>query len=357
MEKNWSIQTPWNNSLIIPSKRENQARDMLWASEIGRDYYEVYLSMNGIEPTNKFSDTIRRKFEAGNFYEAIVIWTCQKVGILKNTQGQVRLFPEDKSLLPIYGRYDILAGHNGDWQKTKKEMEDYFNKLIELEFDFPFFDRVKKIAFETINYLSEKYPQGLTDKIYEVKSLNSLAFWRGGEPISTPYEHHIFQQTFYQLYNKDNTDIGSFLYIDRDTMSLSELPNLVKPEVVEKMKEWHKQISYYYLNKVEPKPPELIIFSEKEQKYQVNWQFERSAYKDRILGDKKLEDITEEVKQKNQILKEQGLMKSAKNGESRFGTKKYEKAIKLIQAGLSLEEIEAKTGVALHALHYYQEQL
>ena len=106
---NWSIQNAWNDSIVIPSKKKSEPREVLYASEIGRCYYETYLSMMGIEPTNEISNTIRRKMEAGNFYESIVVWVLQRCGALREQQLSVVL--EKEGLLPIRGRADILA----DW--------------------------------------------------------------------------------------------------------------------------------------------------------------------------------------------------------------------------------------------------
>ena len=126
------------------------------------------------------------------------------------------------------------------------------------------------MSFNIISELAEKYPDGLQDKIYEVKSLNSMAFWREDKPIGIPYEHHLFQLSFYQMYNDKGIKDASFLYIDRDSMSISELPNIIKDDTIKKMEDWHKQITYYYQNKIEPEKPELIIFDKKEKKWQLN---------------------------------------------------------------------------------------
>jgi hypothetical protein len=294
--------------------------------------------------------------EAGNFYEAIVVWVFRRCGILKETQGKVRLL-DDPRYLPVYGRLDILAGHDGDWDKTKRDMQLYFDDLRKMGFDFPFFEQTKKLSFSVIETLSNLYPTGLSDKIYEVKSLNSNAFWKNDEPIQTPYEHHIRQLTFYQLYNIKSVRPGSFLYIDRDSMSISEIPNVIKTEVVKELYEWMDKMMYYYSNKIEPPTPELIIWDKKNKKYGLNWEVERSMYKDKIMGKIQKSDLLDEIKKKNKNIKEKSLMKSAFNGEEKYGNKKYKSAIELIKKKIPLEQIAEKTGVSLELIQDYSDKL
>ena len=354
-EASWSIQESWNRSLTVAKKdRRIQPRDFLYASEVGRPYLDVYWSMQGIEPTNVQSDTARRKMEAGNFYEAVVGWVFQRVGILKETQAKARLI-DNPDYLNVYGRIDIIAGHDGNWDKTKKEMDEYFNKLIELEFDFPFFGVVKKISTETINYLSEKYPAGLEDKLYEVKSINSMAFWKNDEPIGTPYPHHINQFTFYQYYHQIKN--GSFLYLDRDTMSISELPNIIKDEVVKDIHDWLKKMTYYYRNNIEPPKPQLIIWDIKEQKYQFNWEVNWSAYKDKILEGVNVDKINEEIKEKNKMLRRDKMIKNAVNGDNVRGTKKFNTAIQMLKDGKENEEILKKSGCTQEEVDILKEKI
>jgi len=357
-EKSWSIQEFWNGSLILEKDRKTEPRDILYVGDIGAPFLDVYWKMLGIEPTNPFSDTIRRKMEAGNFIEAWIVWTFRKCGILKNWQGKVRLL-DNPEYLPVYGRYDILAGHDGDWEKTKKEVYDFFNKIQDLGFDFPYYEIVRKKTLLLLEGLSQKYPNGLEDKIYEVKSLNSMAFWSKDEPISNPYEHHINQLTMYQLYNSDGLKnvLGSFLYVDRDTTFLSELPNIVKEEKVKELHDWLRKMTFYYRTKTEPPKPELIIFDTRRQQWTFNWQIDRSPYRDKILGDVKIEDLQKEIKNRNSNLKDKEKMRKAVANEQFHGIKKYQRAIQLLNKGKTSEEVLKLTGVPLIALIHYIEDL
>lgn len=350
---NWSIQEGWNKTLTISKERDNKPRDILYASEIGRSYYDTYLSMMGVPATNDVSDTIRRKMEAGNFYEAIVAWVFQRVGILKEQQTSIRSYVP--GLLPIHGRADIIAGCDGDWNTRKAQLLDLFTNLDKFGFSFPFLDQVRKLSFALIDDLATKYPDGMQTKIIEVKSLNSMAFWAGDEAIKTPYEHHKFQLTFYQAFNNLGIKDGSFIYVDRDTMSLSEIPNYVTDDTMEKMEKWHNEISKFYFNKQEPPKPELVVIQ--DGKYQFNWEIERSSYKDKILEGVDVDKIKSEIRKKNADNREIEMMTLAVNGETqKHGIKKYIKAIELLTQKVDISKVMKQTNVSEIAIKHYLEK-
>jgi hypothetical protein len=299
---------------------------------------------------------------------------------------------DNPDYLNVYGRLDIVAGHDGDWDKTYKDLENLFKKLsgtnypdVNLvteilgeagipfseeaykifslgadhsrveNFDFPFLNSVEKISYQTVNYLKEKYPNGLEDKIYEVKSINSMAFWRNDEPISTPYEHHVRQLTFYQMYHPVKK--GSFLYIDRDTMSISEIPNVVKEKVVKEIYEWLRMMTYYYKNNIEPPMPELIIYDKTRERFTFNWEVERSQYKDKILKGVNQYVILKEIKEKNKNARRDKVIQSAVNGEDVRGTGKYKAALQFIKDGKTDEEIMKKSRLTEEELKILKENI
>lgn len=353
----WSVQTAWNKTITVPKIKKTEPRNFLYASELGRSLFDVYHSLIGIEPTNAITDAVRRKMEAGNFYESLVVWVFQRCGILIETQGKART-PETENSIAVYGRFDILAGtekSQESWSKKKEHLDILFRQLEEIKFDFPFLSQVKKLSENLVEYLSTEYPDGIEAKIYEVKSLNSLAFWREGAPISTPYSHHINQLSFYQDHNERGIKNGSFLYIDRDTMSVSELVNIPKEDQRQERKKWIESITKHYRERIEPPKPEPILFSKERDQYQFNWEIERSPYADMIIPSSDKQKILDEIKKRNKNLKEKRLMEAAFRNEDKFGTKKYKKAIQMILEGKTIGETEKAAGVPAHALKHYCE--
>lgn len=351
--KLWSIQKIWNDTIVIPRDRAVKPRNYVYASEIGRDFYEVFLSMKGVEPTDGFTDTARRKMEAGNFYEDLVAWVFQRTGILINREGYVKC----ENPIPVHGRYDIWSGTGGvDWDTKEKELENVFKIIEELNFDFPFIDRVKTLSFSLLKNLRVDYPDGLSDKIYEVKSLNSRAFWQNNEPISKPYYHHIMQATFYKRFNDIGVDDTAILYVDRDTMSISELPVSKRKDIYDEMDKWLQTMAYYYHNGIEPNKPDFIVWSDLKEKWVFNWEIERSKYQQKIMEGVDKKDIDKEIKEKNAKLKRESLMDSAMKGDhGRYGVKKYINAIKLLNDGENAENVKKKTNVCDEDIEYYKQ--
>ena len=344
-KNNWSIQAPWNEGLITQRQdRRIEKRDFLYASEIGKNFLDVYWSMQGVAPTNLASDVARRKMEAGNFYEALVVWSLRKIGLIVDTQTRSRITDHEK-WPNVYGRIDIIAGHDGNWDKTREEVKAYFDKMEQEGFDFPLFSTVKKISMQTIEMLAGSFPEGLDKKIYEVKSINSMAFWRNDAPISTPYDHHKIQLSFYQMTNDLGIKDGSFLYIDRDTMSISEIPNFVTEEITKKIADWLDQMTHYVKNSIEPPKPEFIVWDAKYKKYSFNWEINRSQYKDKILEGVSEIDIIREVNTRNKKMRTNNKMTLALEGSAERGTGKYKQAIELIKTGAPDEVVIKKTKV------------
>jgi hypothetical protein len=264
---------------------------------------------------------------------------------------------EKEDFLPVYGRFDILAGYQGNWDEKIKELEVYFDRLEKEGFDFPFFNVVKRKALETVKYLKEQYPEGLADTLIEVKSVNSIAFWRNDDAMSEPYPHHKRQLTFYLLHNNEQVRAGKFIYIDRDTMALSEIPQLIDMKVVEEIYTWLEKMTNYYRNNITPTSPEIIIYDPKVGKYVFNWEVERSEYKNKILEGVDQSHLIEDMKLKNKTLKEREKMRKASEDEDFRGIKKYQSAIEMLNGKTPLDEIVKKTGVPLHALMHYVEDL
>ena len=355
MEKiNWSIQTFWNESILTPKDRPAAPRDILFAGEIGNIYLDIFWKLMGEEETNRPSPNARRKMEAGNFVEAWIVWVFKRCGILKKVQGKARLLDRPE-YLSTYGRYDLQAGCDGNWADRRRELNSFFQRMIEHGFDFPLMDKVKERSFALIDGLSKKFPDGLIDKIVEVKSLNSNAFWKNSEIFSQPYEHHQKQLTFYLMHNEDNIQTGEFIYMDRDSTMVSVIPFFVKPHIKEEIYDWLSKMTQYYRTKTEPPPPQLKVFDAGKDEWQFNWQVGYSNFKDRHLKNAGLteEQLQSEIKEENSILKEVKKLKNAKNGETFFGSIKAGKILKMLDEKIDVKDISSKMGISEEALNRY----
>jgi hypothetical protein len=349
--KNWSIQQFWNDTALPNNSWPIAPRDYIYATEIGAPFIEVFWKLKGEPATNDFSDLVVRKMEAGNFMENLIVWVFKRCGILKEWQGTVRF--EDEKYLPVHGRLDVIAGHDGNWDETIKTVEQFYKSMDQAWLDFPYYNIAKEKSRILLEGLAKQYPNGLSDKIYEIKSLNSHAFWKSnGERIGTPYDRHRKQLGIYQIVKNLP---GSFLYIDRDTMAISEIPNILTDDLKKEIFNWLEKITFYYRNNIEPPLPDLVVWNEDKKQWTLNWEVERSIYRDKILGNKKIADILNLVQQKNLIQKEKENIDKVMAGKEFRGSKKYNEIKELLHNPfMDKEELSSQYGISVEALEYWE---
>jgi hypothetical protein len=111
----------WNNALEEESPRRYEARDYLWASDLGKSNVDIYLSMKGEEPSNLANARLKRKFEAGNMWEWILGLVMRRAGLMTTSQGHTE--HQYDGLLKVTGRYDFIGGGKAELEKGLKEIE------------------------------------------------------------------------------------------------------------------------------------------------------------------------------------------------------------------------------------------
>lgn len=246
---NWRLEDVWNDALIV-AQRETKPRDYIYASEIGKNYWERYQKMMGVQPTNPFDARVLRKFAAGDLFEEVVGMILKKCGILIAEQERVELPATDKHLR-VSGRIDFHAGGVSNWDEARKRVDNE---------DFP--DAIKNVCYKIIDKFSKEYPNGLDDKIIEVKSVNSMLFWAKKDYLLQAYPWHEFQLLTYLLVLKKE---GKIFYISKDDLTVKECELEVTDELKAKYYKDLEEMSHYYNTKTEPPLPDAIIFDERKK--------------------------------------------------------------------------------------------
>lgn len=299
--KRLTLEKVWNSSLNLeawPVKK----REYIRASELGKPYLDRWYSMKGIEPTNPFEERVRRVFAAGDQFHWLIRKVFEKAGLVKDFEGEVKL--ELKDALPLIGHYDILVGGIVDWDKARKNIKEY-----------GFSEPVEQRALKLVDYLEKEFKEGVPEVIYEVKSVNSIAFWgwqNGTGYLQEAYEHHKMQLYAYLL--ATGIKEGRILYVSKDDLTLLEHvilldDDLLREKVEKDINEFSK---YWFENKRPPKEPD-IVFDEAKKKWKPNWKIERSLYLTKITGLSKeewLKKTREKVNKKNKKMRE--LLKTKK---------------------------------------------
>jgi hypothetical protein len=278
----WTFYDIWNKSLEENNhQRPLQPRDKIWASEFGNSYIDRYLKMKGEPPTNPPNARSRRKFEAGNIWEAIVNYVLRRAGILQDYQKWLSYQYPD--LLVVSGKLDFIAGGTPDYDKAISVIQTELNWLPEF---------VTRATKNIVEVLKEKYPNGLKDIILEIKSCSSFMFELYEKGIASP--HHKLQ-TFHYLKATEMPE-GHIVYISKDDARMIEI-GIFNPSAVEKeYKENIKTMTYYYKTDTLPPLEQPIVYDEDFKKFSVNFKVGYSQYLTKLYGFKNQKEFNEKYK-------------------------------------------------------------
>jgi hypothetical protein len=260
MSDSWSFTQVWNEALDAMPERETEPREHIWASELGRGYYDRYFKMHGRQPTTPPNLRSRRKFEAGNLTEWVVQQILMRANVLRSTQDYI--INEDYGM-KVTGRLDFLAG--GEIQEID---ESYLEGLP---------DNFKQYAQVTIARLKELYPEGMREQIMELKSCAGMMFDRYEIAVSP---HHALQCFHYS----HNTKIpGMVEYVSRDDLRMCAHPILPEhqgllalyKQDIQRMKEVYEMSE---AEVIEAMKQPLLTWDDQTQKFKKNFEVEYSLY-------------------------------------------------------------------------------
>ncbi len=309
----WSVMGIWNTQLTFGRKdRVLKPRTRIWASEIGKNKYDRYLKMTGVKPDIDYDERTLRKFAAGDFFERIIGFVLISSGLLKEDNTWYNI-PEDTDHLEVSVKPDFIAGGKPDWDKVKRELK--LNPFFEI---MPVLSRISEAL---VNYLAEKYPEGMEDLLYEIKSVNSQVFWNKKDYLTVAYPQHVMQ--VFTGMKATNTQEGRILYISKDDLTTAEFSFKLDDEtLIKKYEDDVREMTKCIRAKTPPPKPEEIIFDKnknikfqyKKKKYIIkgaytfNWEVNWSMYIKTITGfetaNEWKDSIKPLIKEKNDSRKE-----------------------------------------------------
>lgn len=258
MSKPWSFAGVWNEALDTDRSREVKARDYVWASELGRGYYDRYWKMHGRTPTTPPNIRAKRKFEAGNLIEWVMQQILVRAGVLEDRQ--VDIVSEDGPI-KVSGRCDFIAGG---------EIQDIDLMDMHLPESFAI------VAQMAIENLRAKFPEGLREQGLEIKSCSALMYERY---LKAPATHHALQAYFYAH------GLGipyTLVYISRDDLRICEwtiFPNSQKWKALYET-DLATMAEVYPLSEeeiVEYREP-MVSWNSKTERFEKNFEVEYSLY-------------------------------------------------------------------------------
>lgn len=312
----WSVMALWNELLIlgaVPSK----VRNYIGASDIGKNFWERYQKMNGVPVTDPYDPRVLRVFAAGDEFHNLLKNVFKAMGLFIDSQDDAGMseIEATATTLKVIGKYDIKAGGIPDLKKVR----EYCNVMGFSEF-------VKHKSLALAADIVSKHPLGLPEMIYEIKSINSQAFWNKKNYLRVAYPWHVYQLYIYLKAN--NIPEGRLLYVSKDDLVTQEHPVYYPDESLEAIVQSDIAIMSKYINeKMEPpKPPDMIFDEAKKLKFQRskksyfltgiwrhNWEVERSQYFQLLTGMKTkvewLKKVKAEIAVKNADIKEKFIKK------------------------------------------------
>lgn len=273
---NWTLQDIWNETLL-EKPWAVKPRDYMRASEIGTSMVDRYLRMKGVQPTNPFDARVLRVFEVGNLYEWLVRIVLIRSGLLIATQTEIKI--EGENHLPVIGHLDFIGGGKPNFDEA--------NKLIPILESIHFPKRMMTVAEALIKDLSEKYPDGLPPLLYEIKSINSMVFWRKDKILDRAYDHHIMQ--LYTYLKGTKMQEGRILYISKDDLTVAEFAVIPDADMEAKWQDDVSKMTKFLKEEKQPPLPPQVAWNIERQKYEVNWMIARSSYFDLLIKQDKKE--------------------------------------------------------------------
>lgn len=330
---NWTFSKVWNESLDQAPKRLPEVRERMWASELSKADVDIYLKMKGTEPTNPPNSRALRKMEAGNIWEWIMGLILKRCGIYNSNQKYIVY--QKPGMVSVTGKYDFIAGG--------KIEESYAEKLHELGLPELF----ERAGTNIVEYFKNQYPEGLDEKILEIKSVSSFAFEKV-ERTGLPIAGHDLQLFHYCLNEQKD---GAIVYICRDDARMIEMfISKDDPALLAKYEAKVHRISKFFYENVQPDIEPLVVFDETDGRFAKNFNVEYSGFLTQLYGFTDQADYDEKIGPKverwNRVLGriKEGKEMTANNEEALAEMKEMGWDIEFIKSKLTIKNNEDITG-------------
>lgn len=272
--KDWSLMKVWNDSLIEKAAEIKPAepRERMFASELGRSDIDIWMKLKGIQPSNNPDERAHRKFIAGDLTEWFIRLVLVKVGIYKGTQLPVKITLPD--CIEVSGRLDFIAGGIPDFNQGQEAIDALIEELMLP----PFF---KTLSDNIIQYFRTNYPNGLKEKVLEVKSLAVHGFNRVEKTGKAIGGHDL--QTFHYAHGLQKE--AAICYISRDDWRMYEIPVMPNDQrLLAKYKEKVERVSGFYKRDEKPNQEPLYVFEEETLRFSTNFNVQYSNYLTMLYG-------------------------------------------------------------------------
>lgn len=292
------LQQYWNT--IIPKDWPIKPRNYVRPSEIGLPFADRWASMKGVKPSNPFSESTLRIFQAGNIVESNVMHALGRAGLLVKTQDWLRQ-PAGPHNMEIRGRLDAIIKVT-DWATAEKAGASYACDSENKEMD----EKARTMQAG----LRELFPAGIPATVLEVKSISTQNMFskkaRDGEGHFRGFMYNKMQLYAYLLMT--GIPQGYLLYVNKDNYWMSEvLVTVEDTDVKEAFWQDMEMMADIMHGDLLPEKEDMVVYNPYSGKFEVNVNIKRSQYLTYFYGfktPKEVDDINhQEVLDVNRALK------------------------------------------------------
>jgi hypothetical protein len=262
----WSIKDLLGDLMGTTAEVRPEARDEIWASDLGKPYVDRWLQMHGVPYSNPATGQDLMAFFLGKQIELGLAGMLTRCGIAHRDQDRLSIQPEGS--LPVVGRPDLVIEVTR-WQEVFAALDENLGEPVNGHHDLP-----RQALKELLANWQGRCPEGLEPTVFEVKSLNSAAFryHRGHDGLTNAYPHHRLQ--LYTYMRGLGLAEGHLVYVARDTGWIEEVIVLPTEELEGAWLQDVMTMSQYYLSAERP-PLEPLKVDGKD-----NWRVSYSRYRD-----------------------------------------------------------------------------
>ena len=263
----WNIRDLLGDLMGASARIKPEARDAIWASDLGKPYVDRWLEMKGVPYSNPAEGKDLMRFFLGKQIEVGIDEMLTRCGLPFRSQEKLRV--EQEGCLPVSGRADLILEID-DWGDVFETVNERLSQCD----DRPWEHARWQALLNLLERWRQRSPEGLAPTVFEVKSLNSAAFryHRGSDGLSNAYPHHRLQ--LYTYIHGLGLAEGHLLYVARDTGWMEEV--VVRPNE-ELEAAWRKDVEtmtgYYQSDQRPPLEPRKVNGKD-------NWRVSYSRYKD-----------------------------------------------------------------------------
>lgn len=281
-----------------------EKRNEIWASDLGKPFVDRYLKMKGVPYSNPIDGEGLQNFILGKSAEeafADLLNICK----IPNT-SQNKVVVRKQGCLDVTGRLDLFLGVP-DWKDMLDRVDESIKQELEKEkelketvyvydinknsrfkeerdkknYSARFIEKKKKLI-EMIKKWEAQYPNGLENKVAEIKtiSLSAMKYHKTKHDLLTAYPQYTLQLYTYML--ALGLDQGTLIFITKGMGKnyswLEEIPVFRSDELDQMFWNDVENFSKYFLE--DKQPPIEPIFDQSGKKPRINWKVTYSSYYD-----------------------------------------------------------------------------